>query len=276
MTDSNTTLLKTLVKQRHLSYKAFCRSYDEVSLEVAPNDVPPSKAQYYRWLSGQLKEGAPYPDACRVLEAMFPPWTVADLFGPYVPTQHSIESTEAPTTSESGSSLLNSVPHSLSANTLQGAWLTSFCFAHDQASQCHADVTHIAAQSDYLVSAANYPPLPRSEGRSSPFRNKIEARLANRHIVGDWKNVNDARYFGSLHLAILPGETVIEGYYTGFASDVQVSYSYWRWVRIESESVADVDLSAVELRAPTELYETVQGHSRNDAPIILADIIRET
>lgn len=273
---ADTTLLKTLIKQQHLKYETFCREYEEVALQVAPDDIPPSKAQYYRWLSGQLKDGVPYPNACRVLEAMFPPWTITDLFGPYVPTQHAVVNAESPTTKDSVTNILDSVTHSLSADTLQGAWVTSFYFDHDQTSQCHVDITHVEAQSDYLVSATNYPPMPRSEGRSSPFRNKIEARLANRHLIGDWKNINDARYFGSLHLAILPGETVIEGYYTGFASDVQVSSGYWKWVRIKPESFADVTLSEVDLRTPSTLYDIVRNHSRNDAPLTLTDIIEET
>ena len=36
----------------------------------------------FRWLNGQLKGGSPYPDACRVLEVMLPPWSADDLFGP--------------------------------------------------------------------------------------------------------------------------------------------------------------------------------------------------
>jgi hypothetical protein len=39
----------------------------------------PSKAQFYRWLSGELV-GLPYPDHCRILEGMFPGWRVDQLF----------------------------------------------------------------------------------------------------------------------------------------------------------------------------------------------------
>jgi hypothetical protein len=39
----------------------------------------PSKAQFYRWLSGELV-GLPYPDHCRILERMFPDWKVDQLF----------------------------------------------------------------------------------------------------------------------------------------------------------------------------------------------------
>jgi hypothetical protein len=39
----------------------------------------PSRAQFYRWLSGDLI-GLPYTDHCRILESMFPDWKVDQLF----------------------------------------------------------------------------------------------------------------------------------------------------------------------------------------------------
>ena len=69
----------------------------------------------------------------------------------------------------------------------------------------------------------NHPPEPRSEGRGTPFRNEIDAALAGRHLIGEWRNTSDTRYYGTLQLAVLPGETVMEGYYTGVGSDIEVS-----------------------------------------------------
>src|SRR5262249_21342327 len=118
------TLLKVLLRKRHLQkYETFRTEYEKVALQVAPDDVAPSKAQYYRWLSGQLKGGIPYPDACRVLEAMFHPWTAADLFSPYAPDRHCVtNSNEQPAIGR----LLESVPHSFSVDTLTGAWVTCY------------------------------------------------------------------------------------------------------------------------------------------------------
>jgi 8-oxo-dGTP pyrophosphatase MutT (NUDIX family) len=82
------TLLRELLRQRHLKYETFSAEYEKAAAQVAADGVAPSRAQYYRWLSGQLKGGMPYLDACRVLESMFPPWTAADLFGPYRPGRH--------------------------------------------------------------------------------------------------------------------------------------------------------------------------------------------
>ncbi len=90
--------LKTLLQARHLhSYSAFCREYDRVAKGIDPKLVGghPSKAQFHRWLSGDVKR-LPYADHCRVLEALLPGWTAGQLFEPapveqteaVVPRQH--------------------------------------------------------------------------------------------------------------------------------------------------------------------------------------------
>src|SRR2546429_9335644 len=92
MDDStSTTLLKELLRRRHLTYNTFCAGYEKIAVQISAEDIPPSKAQYYRWLSGNLKGGMPYPDACRVLEQMFAPWKAADLLGPYHPSRHLLD-----------------------------------------------------------------------------------------------------------------------------------------------------------------------------------------
>lgn len=75
-------VLKVLLQQRHMqTYRAFCREYDKISAQIDPTLKGgwPSKAQFYRWLSGDLV-GLPYADHCRILETMFPGWTVDQLF----------------------------------------------------------------------------------------------------------------------------------------------------------------------------------------------------
>jgi hypothetical protein len=82
---SHPTLLKELLVARHWQkYETFCAEYDRVAADIDKRlrTSQPSRAQYYRWLSGHLKAGLPYPDACRVLEAMFPEYTAHDLFRP--------------------------------------------------------------------------------------------------------------------------------------------------------------------------------------------------
>lgn len=76
--------LKVLIRQRHMTYEAFCREWDRVarSVDQALKGRYPGRAQYYRWLRGDLTNKRPFPDACRMLEAMFPGWSVDRLFLP--------------------------------------------------------------------------------------------------------------------------------------------------------------------------------------------------
>jgi hypothetical protein len=83
--DTKPVVLKVLLQQRHLqTHRAFCREYDRVAAKADPTlrGGWPSKAQFYRWLSGELV-GVPYPDHCRILEKMFPDWKVDQLFQLY-------------------------------------------------------------------------------------------------------------------------------------------------------------------------------------------------
>jgi hypothetical protein len=79
------TALKVLLRQRHLQeHRAFCREYDRVARAIDREMVGsyPSKATFYRWLSGNLT-GLPHPGHCRILEMMIPGWTVQAMFAPW-------------------------------------------------------------------------------------------------------------------------------------------------------------------------------------------------
>lgn len=79
------TVLKALLQQRHVqTLSAFRRDYDRLAEQLEPELVGagPQKAQFYRWLGGGTS-GLPQPHHCRILAAMFPGWTVAELFEPY-------------------------------------------------------------------------------------------------------------------------------------------------------------------------------------------------
>jgi hypothetical protein len=78
------TLLRELLRQRHWqTYATFCRRYDDAARRTDPALVGrwPSRGQFARWLSGDLK-GIPHPDHCRVLEAMFPGVSAQQLVAP--------------------------------------------------------------------------------------------------------------------------------------------------------------------------------------------------
>lgn len=166
--------------------------------------------------------------------------------------------------------LLESVPHTLSADILAGLWVTSYRFTWDGGLRHHADITRITPQSSRRLVARNYPPDPRTEGHVPAFRNEVEAQVANRHVIGHWRNVSDTRYFGSVHLAVLPGEAVMHGYYTAFLTDVEVDAKRWRWVRLDPVTVAGVELARVSLKEPDTLYDLVE---RSTAPVPLSAIL---
>lgn len=80
-----TPLLKVLLKARHQHvYSSFAREYRKVAGKIDRElaHTGPSKAQFYRWLSGDLIN-MPHSQHCRVLETMFPDWSVEQLFQPY-------------------------------------------------------------------------------------------------------------------------------------------------------------------------------------------------
>jgi hypothetical protein len=164
-------------------------------------------------------------------------------------------------------SLLDDVPNGFPGGALAGPWVTAYRFTHLGGALYHADIAHVTAEGEREVRAVNHPPDPRTQGRASPFRNEIEGRLFGRHLIGTWRNTSDHRYFGSLHLAVLPGETVMDGHYTGLASDISVSVEHWRWVRLEPG-----DMSALALRDPSAVYELVMTRTQDDPPLTLADI----
>jgi hypothetical protein len=75
------THLKQLLQARHLqTHTSFCREYDRLAKRLDPALVGtgPSRATLHRWMTGDVKR-LPYPDHCRILEAMFPGWTAEQL-----------------------------------------------------------------------------------------------------------------------------------------------------------------------------------------------------
>lgn len=167
---------------------------------------------------------------------------------------------------------ISPVPQGFPAARLAGAWLTVYQFPHDGGVRHHADIAHLTATSGSGLRGRNYPPEPRTEGRAASFRNELEGRLASRHLIGHWRNTSDLRYFGSLHLAVQPGETVMRGYYTGFATDIEVSTGAWTWVRI----AATEGLAAVELGDPASLYALVMERAQDGVPLALTEITEAT
>ncbi|MFN2495138.1 MAG: hypothetical protein ABR608_04420, partial [Pseudonocardiaceae bacterium] len=108
-------VLKKLLREKHWqTYCTFCMQYDKAARVIDASLVGsyPSRAQLHRWQSGDVKS-LPYPHHCRVLEAMFPGTTAAQMFSPAENEEESAtRSTPGPLTV---STLLNSVKGGLEA-----------------------------------------------------------------------------------------------------------------------------------------------------------------
>ena len=167
-------------------------------------------------------------------------------------------------------SVLAAVAPAFTADTLEASWLT--CYQFSSPPKFHADIAAVTAVSERRVRITNCPPAPRTQGHAFPFRNEIDAEVAGRGLIGCWRNTSDATYFGTIHLAVLPGEGVMEGFYTGLASDVRIITGAWKWVRLEPGSVAGADLAGMVLRDPAELFALAEGHTQYDAPLVITDL----
>lgn len=170
-------------------------------------------------------------------------------------------------------SLLSSVPHLFSVSGLGGHWVTSYQFTSEGTTMRHSEVVQLTPESDRRLRGRTHGPEPRTEGRVKPFRNEIDFELANRHLLGHWKNISDTRYFGTIHLAVLTGENVLDGYYTAFASDVSVASGPWKWVKINPETIKDADFSKMVLRAPAEIQGLLAAHKKHAGPLSLKEVV---
>jgi Domain of unknown function (DUF5919) len=78
------TALAVLLEDRGLNrYGSFCAAYQKAAgaLDRQLADSVPSRAQFHRWLTGELRS-LPYTDHCRVLEHMLPGYSAPQLFAP--------------------------------------------------------------------------------------------------------------------------------------------------------------------------------------------------
>lgn len=247
--------LKALLEERHLhAYSEFAAEYNRHAKElgVPRQAAPPTKAQYYRWLGGEIQH-LPRGYHCAVLERMFPGWTAKELFGhQHVPR---------------GGDVMTGVRPGVEAAELVGLWLTSYLVDDRH----HADLSTITVTRSG-ISVKNYPPSPRLEGHERGYANDIEAGLFGRHVIGRWRNVNDHYFYGAVHLAVLPGEMTMDGMYTAVLSDTEVSSGRWRWARVDTRSATGVDLTGLTLVDPRTVAEILSERTRFDGPVALADV----
>lgn len=244
------------------AYSDFITEYRRLAkeLDLPRNAAPPTKSQYYRWVGGQV-QSLPRGHHCVVLEEMFPGWTAKDLFG-------AEPKRAAPLAIDDD--VLSTVAPGVDPSLLSGLWVTGYLISGGHR---HVDLSTVTVTGPRLRSC-NYPPAPRFEGHSSGHETDITARLYGRHVMGHFRNRNDRYFFGSLHLAVLPGEVILDGYYTGFLNDTMVLVEPWRWVLVEPGSTAGIDLTNVALGEPGEIYDMLFARTPFDGPIPLGDVLK--
>ncbi|MEU1956432.1 hypothetical protein [Nocardia rhamnosiphila] len=108
------TVLKALLQEDYMfSHREFTRAYDKAASEVDRSLIGcgPSKAQYYKWLAGDIKHRLPRGYHCRVLEAMFPGYRAEELFAaPDRIEQHTATPTARPVAPPTGHTSPTPVP----------------------------------------------------------------------------------------------------------------------------------------------------------------------
>lgn len=260
--DPVANLLKALLEERHIhAYSEFIAEYKRLAqdLDLPRNAVPPTKSQYYRWVGGQVRT-LPQGHHCVVLERMFPEWTAKELFG---------REQQRGVTPSVAEDVLADIDPGLDPTILAGLWVTGYLISGGYR---HVDLSTVTVRGPRMMSR-NCPPAPRFEGHATGHETDITARLVGRHLMGHFRNRNDRYFFGSLHLVVLPGEAILDGYYTGFLNDTSVLAQPWRWVRVDPRSAEDVDLHGVTLGDPASVYDAIAARNQFDGPIALSAVI---
>ncbi len=67
----------------------------------------------------------------------------------------------------------------------------------------------------------------------------------------------------------------MQGYYTGFSTDIEVDAMRWKWVRLDPASLSGVELAQVVLKEPDVIYALLE-HSAHEAPLTLGAVVEGT
>ncbi len=166
---------------------------------------------------------------------------------------------------------LDSIPQRFDTDDLVGLWVTCFEFTSGMEAAVHADVLELTVTSERVLRGVTTGPEPRTARHQRPYRSMVEMQLADRHLVGTWRNLSDDRYFGSIHLAVQDGKTLMTGHYTSFDSDARVGTGPWRWVRVDPATTGD-DLDAMRMRDPDLVHRLVSDYPKHSGPVHLDDV----
>lgn len=227
--------LKALIGQRHMSYEAFCREWDRVASNM--DDVLkghyPGRAQYYRWLRGDLANKRPYPDACRMLEAMFPGWTVEMLFSPYAEESPQVAYTQTPAEINAlgfGSPLSEIPPGLIPTEAtgvpsltidLSGEWWASWQTSRDGAEKIATQQVECKQSGGIIQVATLTHGLSLEEGG---YHWSGELRLWDNEILMGWYAATEGpvRSKGTMYFALHPHGLHMAGRWVGLGYDGRI------------------------------------------------------
>ena len=215
---------KALIRQRHMSYDAFCREWDRVAKSV--DDVLkghyPGRAQYYRWLRGELANKRPYPDACRMLEAMFPGWPVEGLFSPYtgeIPQPADpLSLAEMPSTGEDQEKLTGIPSHTID---LSGQWWASWQTFRDGVEKIATQQVECKQAGELIQVATITHGLSIEEGG---YHWNGELRLWDNETLMGWYAATEGsvRSKGTMYFALHPHGLHMAGRWVGLGYDDRI------------------------------------------------------
>lgn len=226
--------LKVLIRQRHMSYEAFCREWDRVAggMDDSLKGRYPGHAQYYRWLRGELANKRPYPDACRMLEAMFSGWSVERLFSPYdgdikqSPSQPSTAHASGLTSLPQSPELLRLPPGGVAgipsfAIDLSGEWWASWQTFRDGAEKIAIQQVEFKQSSELIEVATITHGLSAEEGG---YHWGGELRLWDNEILMGWYAATEGsvRSKGTMYFILHPHGLHMPGRWVGLGYDGRI------------------------------------------------------
>jgi hypothetical protein len=253
--DEQAVILKALIRQRHMSYEAFCREWDRVakSTDDALVGHYPGRAQYYRWLRGDLSHKRPYPDACRMLEAMFPGWSVEGLFSPYtgeipqpVGPQGTTETDYLGVNIPSLSPEVLRIPLSELAGMpshmidLSGEWWASWQTFRDSVEKIATQQVGCKQSGDLIQVATTTHGLSSEEGG---YHWSGELRLWDNEILIGWYAATEGsvRSKGTLYFALHPHGLQMAGRWVGLGYDDRIMTSWGSMAKTRESAEAVID-----------------------------------
>lgn len=234
---------KALIRQRHMSYEAFCREWDRVANSV--DDVLtghyPGRAQYYRWLRGELANKRPYPDACRILEAMFPGWPVEGLFSQYtgeVPQSGDLlSSAEMSFVGEDQEKLTGIPSHTIE---LSGQWWASWQTFRDSVQKIATQQVECKQAGELIQVATITHGLSIEDGG---YHWTGELRLWDNEILMGWYAAieGSVRSKGTMYFALHPHGLHMAGRWVGLGYDDRIMTGWGSMAKTREAAEAVID-----------------------------------